>query len=187
MANGSSKRCHPGEGRGPIGKVAVTERRPRLATLPNWAPASAGVGHMEGVAPFVVLPRRREPRLGPRLRGETSLRLATGYRMAEATASNERAASPCGEAALSISASHGQSPCRRSRRAAPAGLGRVLHQLGAGRPAPQNRNATVPRRLCQRKLSSERLNAVPAVFGASTNGLFAGCVPRVTRTRASSS
>ena len=100
---------------------------------------------------------------------------------------NIKAASPCEEAAFSQSASHGQSPCRRPRRAAPAGLGRVLHQLGAGRPAPQNLNATVPRRLCQRKLSSERLNAVPAVFGASTNGLFAGCVPRVTRTRASSS
>jgi len=36
-------RHHPGEGRGPIGKVAVTERCTPLATLPNWAPAFAGV------------------------------------------------------------------------------------------------------------------------------------------------
>ncbi len=34
---------HPGEGRGPIGKVVVTERSPALATSPNWAPAFAGV------------------------------------------------------------------------------------------------------------------------------------------------
>ncbi|RMB36822.1 hypothetical protein C8J47_0399 [Sphingomonas sp. PP-F2F-G114-C0414] len=34
---------HPGEGRGPSGKVVVTERHPPLATFPSWAPASAGV------------------------------------------------------------------------------------------------------------------------------------------------
>jgi len=35
---------HPGEGRGPVGKVVITKRSPQLATSPNWAPASAGVG-----------------------------------------------------------------------------------------------------------------------------------------------
>ncbi len=34
---------HPGEGRGPVGKVVVTKRSPQLATSPNWAPAFAGV------------------------------------------------------------------------------------------------------------------------------------------------
>ena len=34
---------HPGEGRGPIGKVRVTKRGPQSAPSPNWAPASAGV------------------------------------------------------------------------------------------------------------------------------------------------
>ena len=34
---------HPGEGRGPIGEVGVTECRLKLATFPNWAPAFAGV------------------------------------------------------------------------------------------------------------------------------------------------
>ncbi len=34
---------HPGGGRGPIGKVGVTEDCASLATLPNWAPAFAGV------------------------------------------------------------------------------------------------------------------------------------------------
>ena len=48
----------------------------------------------------------------------------------------EKAASSPEEAAFSNHASHGQSPCRRTRRAAPAGLGRVLRQGGAGRPAP---------------------------------------------------
>ncbi|SFO06012.1 hypothetical protein SAMN05428984_1957 [Sphingomonas sp. OK281] len=33
---------HPGEGRGPVGKVAITKDRARLATFPNWTPASAG-------------------------------------------------------------------------------------------------------------------------------------------------
>ncbi len=34
---------HPGEGRGPVGKVVVTKRGSPLATSPNWAPAFAGV------------------------------------------------------------------------------------------------------------------------------------------------
>ncbi len=34
---------HPGEGRGPAGKVAVTARCPSLPPSPNWAPAFAGV------------------------------------------------------------------------------------------------------------------------------------------------
>ena len=34
---------HPGEGRGPIGKVGVTTRRPQPRPSPSWAPASAGV------------------------------------------------------------------------------------------------------------------------------------------------
>jgi glycosyltransferase involved in cell wall biosynthesis len=33
---------HPGEGRGPVGKVAVTPDSPSPSTSPNWAPASAG-------------------------------------------------------------------------------------------------------------------------------------------------
>ncbi|PTM46083.1 glycosyl transferase family 1 [Sphingomonas aerolata] len=33
---------HPGEGRGPVGKVAVTTDSPSLSTSPNWTPASAG-------------------------------------------------------------------------------------------------------------------------------------------------
>ena len=33
---------HPGEGRGPVGKVAVIKVRAQLATSPNWTPASAG-------------------------------------------------------------------------------------------------------------------------------------------------
>ncbi len=33
---------HPGEGRGPVGKVAVTADDPSPATSPNWTPASAG-------------------------------------------------------------------------------------------------------------------------------------------------
>ena len=34
---------HPGEGRGPVGKVVVTADRPTLLPSPNWAPAFAGV------------------------------------------------------------------------------------------------------------------------------------------------
>ena len=34
---------HPGGGRGPSGKVVVTERRVTSSASPNWAPASAGV------------------------------------------------------------------------------------------------------------------------------------------------
>jgi glycosyltransferase involved in cell wall biosynthesis len=33
---------HPGEGRGPVGKVAVTADSPSPSTSPNWTPASAG-------------------------------------------------------------------------------------------------------------------------------------------------
>ncbi|VXD05512.1 Glycosyl transferase family 1 [Sphingomonas sp. T1] len=33
---------HPGEGRGPVGKVAVTPDSPSPSTSPNWTPASAG-------------------------------------------------------------------------------------------------------------------------------------------------
>ncbi len=33
---------HPGEGRGPVGKVAVTPDSPSSSTSPNWTPASAG-------------------------------------------------------------------------------------------------------------------------------------------------
>jgi len=38
---------HPGEGRGPIGKVVVTEGRTQLAAFPNWTPAFAGVVVLE--------------------------------------------------------------------------------------------------------------------------------------------
>ncbi len=34
---------HPGEGRGPIGKVEITESSASLPPSPNWAPAFAGV------------------------------------------------------------------------------------------------------------------------------------------------
>ena len=43
-----AERYHPGGGRGPIGKVAVTMRGPLSATSPNWAPAFAGVELWEG-------------------------------------------------------------------------------------------------------------------------------------------
>ncbi len=33
----------PGEGRGPVGKVAVTTRSIHQLWFPNWAPAFAGV------------------------------------------------------------------------------------------------------------------------------------------------
>jgi len=33
---------HPGEGRGPVGKAAVTTDSPSSSTSPNWTPASAG-------------------------------------------------------------------------------------------------------------------------------------------------
>ncbi len=33
---------HPGEGRGPVGKAAVTPESPSPSTSPNWTPASAG-------------------------------------------------------------------------------------------------------------------------------------------------
>ncbi len=76
--------------------------------------------------------------------------------------------------------------------AALAGLGRVLHQIGAGRPAPQNLKFTVPRSECQRRYSSLRRKVVPLVLGAIRNGLLASrtglpasAVPAVTRTRAS--
>jgi hypothetical protein len=36
---------HPGEGRGPIGKVGVTLGCRPLHPFPNWAPAFAGVVH----------------------------------------------------------------------------------------------------------------------------------------------
>ena len=36
----------PGEGRGPVGKVAITEGYALLATSPNWAPAFAEVVEM---------------------------------------------------------------------------------------------------------------------------------------------
>ncbi|TCP98057.1 glycosyl transferase family 1 [Sphingomonas sp. PP-F2F-A104-K0414] len=46
---------HPGEGRGPVGKVAVTAFRLSLSPSPNWAPASAGEGNgVGGQAPLIV-------------------------------------------------------------------------------------------------------------------------------------
>jgi len=44
---------HPGEGRGPVGEVAVTERNPSLPTSPNWTPASAGGEPLSGL-PLIV-------------------------------------------------------------------------------------------------------------------------------------
>jgi len=41
-AQGAILAFHPGEGRGPVGKVAVTPDNPSPSTCPNWAPASAG-------------------------------------------------------------------------------------------------------------------------------------------------
>ncbi len=40
---------HPGEGRGPVGKAAVTADSPSPSTSPNWTPASAG--EVKGGAP----------------------------------------------------------------------------------------------------------------------------------------
>ncbi len=132
------ERHHPGEGRGPIGKVSGIVRSALLATFPSWAPAFAGVVRVfAGENLCLVLPRRREPSLDSRLRGENASGSVANHRRAEQDGSQgipnkKKAASSAGEAAFSVSARHGQSPCRRPRRAAPAGLGRVLHQLGAG-------------------------------------------------------
>ena len=38
-----NQKHHPGEGRGAMGKAAVTARCPTSSPFPNWAPASAGV------------------------------------------------------------------------------------------------------------------------------------------------
>ncbi len=47
-AKAATPHCHhPGEGRGPVGKVVVTKRSPQLATSPNWTPAFAGVVPLE--------------------------------------------------------------------------------------------------------------------------------------------
>ena len=40
---------HPGEGRGPAGKVLITEGGPPLSSSPNWAPAFAGVVPVYGI------------------------------------------------------------------------------------------------------------------------------------------
>ncbi|MBP2512843.1 glycosyltransferase involved in cell wall biosynthesis [Sphingomonas sp. PvP018] len=46
---------HPGEGRGPVGKVAVIADSPSSSTSPNWTPASAGAGRGDaGDAPLIV-------------------------------------------------------------------------------------------------------------------------------------
>jgi glycosyltransferase involved in cell wall biosynthesis len=47
---------HPGEGRGPIGKVVVTADSPSSSTSSNWAPASAGVvgGSVRDGPPLIV-------------------------------------------------------------------------------------------------------------------------------------
>ena len=47
----AQKDYHPGEGRGPIGKVAVMKRAPTLTTFTNWAPAFAGVVLLERAQP----------------------------------------------------------------------------------------------------------------------------------------
>ncbi|QCB44445.1 glycosyltransferase [Sphingomonas sp. PAMC26645] len=44
---------HPGERRGPVGEVAVTERNPSLPTSPHWTPASTGGEPLSG-SPFIV-------------------------------------------------------------------------------------------------------------------------------------
>ena len=70
---------HPGGGRGPTGKVVVTERLRSSATFPDWAPAFAGVVASIRRPGVAVPARRREPRWralgfvvpGPRLRGGT--------------------------------------------------------------------------------------------------------------------
>ncbi len=46
--NAGSTSDLPGEGRGPVGKVAVTEDRVKLATFLNWAPAFAGEVYLLG-------------------------------------------------------------------------------------------------------------------------------------------
>ena len=57
-----NRQHHPGEGRGPVGEVAVTKRRPRLATSPNWAPAFAGEVQ---VAQVVVATTNEQQRPSP--------------------------------------------------------------------------------------------------------------------------
>ncbi len=62
---------HPGEGRGPIGKVVVTARGASSSPSPDWAPAFAGVEKEGGVKTdkvlgvwcvpvFSILPRQGE-------------------------------------------------------------------------------------------------------------------------------
>jgi len=49
---------HPGEGRGPGGKVDVTMRGPQSATSPNWAPAFAGEAAKRMAWPLGASPYR---------------------------------------------------------------------------------------------------------------------------------
>ena len=45
---------HPGEGRGPIGEVAVASGSPSLSTSPHWAPVSAVRDNAQQSAPLIV-------------------------------------------------------------------------------------------------------------------------------------
>ncbi len=45
----------PGEGRGPIGEVAVTARKPRPSTSPNWTPAFVGGDGMSEANDFPLI------------------------------------------------------------------------------------------------------------------------------------
>ncbi len=47
-----AKTYHPGEGRGPIGKVVVTARGASLSPSPDGAPAFVGVVTLAGVVSF---------------------------------------------------------------------------------------------------------------------------------------
>jgi len=68
------KHIHPGEGRGPIGKVDVTKDGALLATFPNWAPAFAGVvlrGRKSTTSPTALFSREGgSPVWAPAFAGE---------------------------------------------------------------------------------------------------------------------
>ncbi|BCA62967.1 hypothetical protein HMP09_2201 [Sphingomonas sp. HMP9] len=68
-----STNAPPRRGPGPSWETLLTEGARRHCNLSNWTPASAGVVAVSERYPRLhVLPRRREPSLGPRLREDTS-------------------------------------------------------------------------------------------------------------------
>ena len=116
---------------------------PREGGDPDWAPAFAGEQGtvLDLNQPYHHPGEGRGP-LGKRCQLRTALRYChlPNWAPASAGVAPSLQTFPSDGAPREPSflhhASHGRSPCRRPRLAAPAGLGRVLRQLGAGRPAP---------------------------------------------------